>query len=218
MPLEHSSSKEALKRNMEMLHGEIGKSPHVKSRAQAVAIALNTAREASRKGRAAGGAAPPWYVRNEARGMLHTGPIHSPVAGRTDHIPLSVPNGSYVLPASHVSHIGQNNTAAGFARLNHMFTSGPFGVALPHMGRSHLPSAPRAPSPKLAAGGVSDGRDHDGVDIMAAGGEYVIPPEIVRAIGDGNIDHGHAYLDAWVKHVQEKHAKTIKNLPGPAKD
>jgi len=30
---------------------------------------------------------------------LHTGPIHSPVAGRTDHLPMHVPAGSYVIPA-----------------------------------------------------------------------------------------------------------------------
>ena len=53
MPLEHSSSPGALKRNMGVLFGEIGKSPHVQSRAQAIAIALNTQRRA--RGRDGGG-------------------------------------------------------------------------------------------------------------------------------------------------------------------
>ena len=34
---------------------------------------------------------------------LHTGPLHSSVAGRTDHLPTNVPNGAYVLPADIVS-------------------------------------------------------------------------------------------------------------------
>ena len=78
------------------------------------------------------------------------GPISSPVAGRTDHIPMTVPNGSYVLPADHVNHLGQGNTAAGHARLNHAF--GPSGILHAGMGapRGHggggggggLPSVP----------------------------------------------------------------------------
>lgn len=52
MPLEHSSSPAALHRNMHTLFGDIGKSPHVQSRKQAVAIALETQRRA---GRADGG-------------------------------------------------------------------------------------------------------------------------------------------------------------------
>lgn len=152
--------------------------------------------------------------------MLHTGPIRSPVAGRTDHLPMNVPAGSYVLPSSHVSHLGQDNTAAGHARLNHMFDpSGPFGAALPKVAHGH--GIPRAPSPKamkFADGGDTDGDgDGEAVPIMAAGGEYVIPPDIVRKIGDGNLDHGHAILDEWVKRTRKKHIETLKKLPGPAK-
>jgi hypothetical protein len=48
MPLEHSSSDAALHRNMHTLMGEIGKSPHVQSRKQAIAIALETQRRGGR--------------------------------------------------------------------------------------------------------------------------------------------------------------------------
>lgn len=54
MPLEHSSSKQALENNMRTLHADIGKSPHVQSRDQAIAIALETQRRA--KNKAGGGA------------------------------------------------------------------------------------------------------------------------------------------------------------------
>jgi len=56
MPLEHSSSKKAFNKNVETLMHDIGKSPHVKSQKQALAIAYSTQREA--KGRAFGGVAP----------------------------------------------------------------------------------------------------------------------------------------------------------------
>jgi hypothetical protein len=51
MPLEHSSSPAAFKRNVSTLMGEVGKSPHVQSREQALAIAYAT----KRRGRADGG-------------------------------------------------------------------------------------------------------------------------------------------------------------------
>ena len=55
MPLEHSSSDAARNRNIHALMGEIGKSPHVQSKAQAIAIGYETQRRA---GRASGGVVP----------------------------------------------------------------------------------------------------------------------------------------------------------------
>jgi hypothetical protein len=188
---------------------------------------------------AGGGAQMPWFARNEARSMLHTGPIRSPVAGRTDHIPLKVPGGSYVLPADHISHLGENNTDAGMARASHMFgTTGPFGSNLPKIAHGRgPPSAPTVPRPPVLGrslshttksvfsyGGGADGNWQGGVpgggepvDIMAAGGEFVIHPDVVRAIGDGNLDHGHKILDRWVMQERKKHQKTLAGLPPPAK-
>ena len=185
-------------------HGELHSGPDkyghkAKNRKQAIAIALNVAGLSNRQHHADGGA--PWYVRSEAKSMLHTGPIHSPIPGRTDHVPMSVPNGSYVLPSQHVSHIGENNTMAGFSRLDSMFNSGPFGSKLPsiHHGRG-VPGAPGAravtfPSPKsggaspggkapiFAQGGIVGGDEDRGVPIMAAGGEYVVSPAQVAHLG-----------------------------------
>lgn len=58
MPLEHSSSSPALKRNIGTLMGEVGKSPHIQTRAQALAIAYDTQRRA----RAAGGVVPHYDI------------------------------------------------------------------------------------------------------------------------------------------------------------
>lgn len=49
MPLKKSSSKKAFKENVETLIHEVGKSPHVKSKAQALAIAYSEKREAKKK-------------------------------------------------------------------------------------------------------------------------------------------------------------------------
>jgi len=233
MPLVHSSSQPAFKQNVKTLMGEIGESPHVKSQKQALAIAYATQRRA---GRTFGGPNPgmggmmPWFARREASGMMHTGPIMSGVAGRTDHVALNVPSGSYVLPADHVSHLGQNNTMAGFTRLNNMFSSGPFGTALPKMGHgAGLPRAPSAPKTVgfwaggapivLFTGGVPHERDDDNynpVEIMGAGGEYVIHPGTVKEIGHGSIKEGHRILDAWVLNVRKAHKQQLAKLPGPA--
>jgi len=64
----------------------------------------------------------------------------------------------------------------------------------------------------------ADGGATDGVPIVAAGGEYVIPPEDVVEIGKGDMDHGHKILDAFVKKMRQKTIKTLQNLPGPKKD
>ena len=71
MPLKRGSSQATISSNIrEMIHAG-------HPREQAIAAAMNTAR----KPRAAGG-------------KVHTGPIHSAVAGRTDHLPMHVPSGA----------------------------------------------------------------------------------------------------------------------------
>jgi hypothetical protein len=66
--------------------------------------------------------------------------------------------------------------------------------------------------------GFAEGGATDGVPIVAAGGEYVIPPEDVVHIGGGDLDHGHKVLDAFVKKMRQKTIKTLQSLPGPKKD
>jgi hypothetical protein len=128
----------------------------------------------------------------------HVGPIHSPVAGRTDHLPMHVPSGSYVIPADIVSASGEGNTVAGFKIMNRIFGA-------------------RGGAPKGYAEG---GAVHDGelVPIIAAGGEYVIHPAAIAKIGGGDLEKGHKELDDFVKDLRAKTVKTLKSLPGPKKD
>ena len=53
---------------------------------------------------------------------------------------------------------------------------------------------------------------------MAAGGEHVIPPEAVLQVGGGDQDRGHSIIDAWILNERKKLIKTLRGLPGPARD
>lgn len=96
-----------------------------------------------------------------------------------------------------------------------------------------------APPSEIAVGGSVFPADHDGpamvqtfamggaedhtkgwVPIVAAGGEIVIPPSVVknhRLLGRGNLRRGHDALDSFVKLARERNIKELKHLPGPAK-
>lgn len=197
---------------------------------------LAAAYRMKREGRADGGFAP-WFVRNEARSLTHTGPVPSIVPGRTDRHNVSVPAGSYVLPADHVSSLGQGNTQAGYAILNRMFSGGPYGSKA--LGIKHGSGPPHArmyathmQKPFGSDEGGGRGEEHGSpTPVVIAGGEYVIPPHVVEAIGQpiyeqairegektkGPMDEGHQALDAWVEAHREKHIKTLRKLPPPAK-
>lgn len=140
---------------------------------------------------------------------FHAGPIHSQVAGRTDHLPMQVESGSYVLPADIISSMGEGNTIAGFMHMKRMFGGTPYGGSDKPYG---VTGGPYGAEPKASGGRTR------GVPIVAAGGEYVLSPEQVRICGDGDLDMGHKVLDEFVKRMRAKTVKTLSKLPGPRKD
>jgi hypothetical protein len=71
---------------------------------------------------------------------------------------------------------------------------------------------------KASGGDVEEMANGDPVAIVAAGGEYVIPPDAVRGFGDGDLDAGHKALDEWVKSERASTIKTLQKLPAPKKD
>lgn len=107
-------------------------------------------------------------------------------------------------PASMVSHAARNEAGAVPFTLQ-----GIMGVDKQRLQDS---------SQSVPLGGFARGGSTDAVPIVAAGGEYVIPPEDVMHLGGGNLDHGHKILDAFVKKMREKTIKTLQGLPGPKKD
>lgn len=215
MPLIKSRTDAAFKKNVA---AEINAG---KPRDQAAAIAYRVQRDARKKKMSGGGRvgyapggkinvgpkAPPFHVRNAARQMERpSGIIASAVPGRSDRIPMSPKGGSYIIPSDAVSAIGQGNTAAGAKGLSQLFKMGPFGA-----GAAKPPAVTRRG--KFAAGGGVE--EEPTVDIMAAGGEFLVPPEKVAEIGGGDIERGQNILDDMVMQVRKKHIKTLKNLPGP---
>jgi hypothetical protein len=217
MPLDRSKSPGAFKTNVRTLMHDVGKSPHVQSREQALAIAYSTARRAGAK-MASGGITSPIGERLAQRQGFHEGFLHSSVPGRTDKLPITVGGGAYVLPADHVAALGQGNSLAGANIVNKMFKMGPAGSSpVPQKAISakppHLNLTPKAPrQTKFAEGG-----EVKGTPIIAAGGEIVIPPhKIIERFG--NLDHGHKVLDHWVISVRKKHIKTLRKLKPPKKD
>lgn len=144
----------------------------------------------------------------------HTGPIHSTVAGRTDHLPMHVASGSYVLPADIVSGMGEGNTMAGFAHMRRIFGGTPYGGGAAPYGKEGGPYDSPA---GRAAGGEAKAESPD-VPIVAAGGEYVLHPDQVRAAGGGDLDMGHKVLDEFVKRMRKELIHTLKHLAPPRKD
>ena len=166
-----------------------------KPQKQAVAIALDVGRRSKASGGRSAALEAAYRIKRAAGGGVHEGPIVSSVPGRTDHVPMNVAAGSYVIPAESVSHLGQNNTMAGLKKLDQMF------------GRN-----------SKYGGGFASGGQAQAVPINAAGGEYVIPPEVVSKIGGGDLQKGHKWLDRWVMEQRKKHIKTLRKLAPPAKD
>jgi len=60
-------------------------------------------------------------IAREKATPCHSGIINMAVGGRTDHLPMHVLEGSYVLPADIVSALGEGNTMAGTKIVDQMF-------------------------------------------------------------------------------------------------
>lgn len=119
---------------------------------------------------------------------IFCGPIIAEVAGRTDHLPTNVASGAYVIPADIISAMGEGNTMAGMRIANDIF-------------------------------GMQEKRPDDvAVEVVLAGGEYVITPFNVTRIGGGDIDRGHETLDEFIKKYRAQTIQTLKKLPGPKRD
>lgn len=172
-----------------------------------VAYALQTARQV--------GPVHPPHAHAHPIHKLHTGPLHSTVAGRTDHLPSNLPNHSYVLPADAVNHWGEDNSIAGFKVIKRMFEGAhrlyggmPYGGDGGPYGQGSMPY-----------GGHAEGGSIGGhVPVAVAGGEYALKPEEVMFAGLGDMEAGHRALDDFVLRTRQEHIKTLKKLAPPKRD
>ena len=118
-------------------------------------------------------------------GGFARGLIHSPTGGRADHVGTQVRRGSYVVPADVVSGLGQGNTLAG-------------GNVLRQVLGTH--------GQGLANGGMAG---DDLVPVLLSGGEYVVEPEHVAAVGGAGV------MDNLVEAVRAHTVGTLERLPPP---
>jgi hypothetical protein len=150
--------------------------------------------------------------------------------------------GSYVLPADVVSGLGQGNTTAGAKMWGEALSHGAGGLKpartsfprAPAMPKLMAPVKPSIPKPVTSFGGAgkpmfadggsnlggadygeTDAMDDGYTPIITAGGELIIDPEIVAALGGGDIEAGKEMLNKSVLHVRKQVAAHIKKLPGP---
>jgi hypothetical protein len=114
------------------------------------------------------------------------GPVEGRTGGREDALQVSVPAGSYVIPADVVAALGEGNTAAGMAKLQKQFP---------------------ARAVRRANGGA--------VPIHISDGEFVVPPDAIAALGGGDPAYGHDILDRFVLTTRADYANHLNNLPGP---
>lgn len=151
------------------------------------------------------------------------GLIRSGVAGRTDRIPMVVGSDSHVIPADAVSGLGQGSSEAGANIWKTSLKHGPWGAELPKM--VHGPGPPHAPSRSMM--GSADGGAMRDTQVLVAGQELVVPPDIVYDVGQRGIaqgrgkkgetpfEAGHRLIDEAIAHIRKYNIEWLRHAPAP---
>lgn len=135
------------------------------------------------------------------------GALDGASGGRADDIATRLPSGSHVLPADVVSALGDGNSQKGHQFLFGMF---PFSKALKAKGNKRFTiSRTKRARTTRANGGL--------VKAMVSDGEFVISPEDVIRVGQGNEERGHELLDDFIIQIRRMYIDKLANLPGPEK-
>jgi len=143
--------------------------------------------------------------------------IHSSVPGRVDRIPMHARTGSYVIPADVVSGLGQGNTYAGAKMWGQAIAhaAGPYGVR-----NTIRPAHMRTPALRMGRGQIfarGGANDSGYTPIVTAGGECLVDPEMVTALGNGDAEHGKKELNDSVMRVRKQVVQHMRSLPPPVK-
>jgi hypothetical protein len=91
------------------------------------------------------------------------------------------------------------------------------GMSRPNMPRMMNPPKIASPIGYQASGGATKGGPTH-VPVLAAGGEMILPPEVVLRVGGGNAERGFRILDKFVLESRKKLVSTLKKLRPPKKD
>lgn len=121
--------------------------------------------------------------------------------GRGDQILAKLLRGSYVLPADVVSGLGEGNTLAGAQMLANYV---PEGWAADLTGK---------PMGRAAGGRAGSGDER--IRVRLSGGEYLVSPGQLLAIGRGDAREGARALDAFVSAVRGRTIDAIAAMPPP---
>jgi hypothetical protein len=194
MPLDHSHSKQSFTNNVKTLMNDVGKSPHVQSRKQALAIAFATDREP--KGRAMGGVAPGMPGLGQ---MANPGGIMSQAFNPAGPPGAAQPQG--VVPQAMMGQPDQMN--AGMPGVRGLATG---GIAGPKMFKGPIVSS-------------VPGRT-DNHEAHVPSGSFVIPADIVSGHGQGNTLAGMNTLQKLFKmgpHASAPKVGGASSLPKLAK-
>jgi hypothetical protein len=122
---------------------------------------------------------------------FYGGYLHGTTEGRADRLHTDIPAGSYVIPADVVTALGDGNGVAGGAELDKVF---------------HRTAVKRS-----GGGGITT------VPVALSHGEYVIGPDEVDELGDGDNEKGARRLDEFVLKTRKKYVNKLSKLPPPKK-
>lgn len=121
----------------------------------------------------------------QAHGASANGPITGPGTGTSDDVPMSVPEGTYIMPADSTKalRLGSSESGRGFNPEAFRQYQEQQETNQPKLGfgKGSVLESMKSQSPAQEAPGL--GWKSKGVKIHASNGEYAIPPEQVQAIG-----------------------------------
>jgi hypothetical protein len=174
---------------------------------EAVAIALATAERQRR--------AKPRQPARQARadGGGITGSMLGKGLGRADNRHMSALPGAHVIPADVVSALGEGNSEAGHNILAGAFPTSIKAGKLLKSGKKARPFKPvRIKSAPLFGRKRADGGS---VPIAVSDGEFIVHPDDVLEVGNGDRDAGHAKLNNFIEEARRLNLERLAGLNNP---
>lgn len=190
MPLNQHKGQKAFKQNVKTLMGDIGKSPHVQSREQAMAIAYSTARRAA-KHKEYGGGIPDFRKREGFSDLTPGRDANQPVLDRPPQKPENPnPHDDPEMPPGNDPRWG---TQFQGMQEGGGLGGGPGGQLGGMPGEGAAQTMFQGPLHGTAPGRT----DVHNIDVKS--GSYVVPADVVSALGEGNTLAGQNVLKLMFK-------------------